>query len=89
MIARFRFCFANNVIPPLPQNKNNKHVMSEEEAWKKRAEEAKEAGTSQHGGGWRWSLNWNSIEGTDIIVGSCPRSPDDVVRTLPSICPRL
>ena len=31
------------------------------------------------GGEWRWTLNWNYVT-DDIIVGSCPRSPEDVVR---------
>jgi len=28
---------------------------------------------------WKWSLNWGEIT-PDIIVGSCPMTPDDIVR---------
>jgi len=54
-------------------------VVSEEDAWKKRQEEAKEAGTSNAIGEWKWTLNWDAID-DNIIVGSCPRSVEDVDR---------
>lgn len=54
-------------------------ALSEEDAWKKRAQEAKDAGVSQVGGSWSWTLNWNTIN-DEIVVGSCPRSDEDVER---------
>ena len=35
---------------------------SEEEGWQKRAEEAKEAGTTGAVGEWKWTLNWDTID---------------------------
>lgn len=29
---------------------------------------------------WRWTLNWDQIGEYDIVVGSCPRSPQDIDR---------
>ncbi|KAK3247505.1 hypothetical protein CYMTET_42998 [Cymbomonas tetramitiformis] len=54
--------------------------MSEEDAWKKRNEEAKEIGNNTDGE-WRWTLNWDQVlENPSVLVGSCPRSPEDVDR---------
>jgi len=54
--------------------------MTEEDAWKKRAEEAKAAGIPPaQTGKWEWTLNWNEVDPM-ILVGSCPRSPSDVDR---------
>lgn len=51
---------------------------AEEEANKKRWEESgnKEGSVDQ----WRWTLNWDRIADYPILVGSCPRSPEDVDR---------
>lgn len=27
---------------------------------------------------WSWTLNWDALPGKNIIIGSCPRKPDDV-----------
>lgn len=29
---------------------------------------------------WSWTLNWDELPGKNIIIGSCPRKPDDVAR---------
>ena len=35
----------------------------------------------------KWTLNWSEVT-PDIVVGSCPRSPEDVVRpSLPALAP--
>jgi hypothetical protein len=34
----------------------------------------------------KWTLNWSEVT-PDIVIGSCPRSPDDVVR--PCRCARV
>ncbi|KAJ7544535.1 hypothetical protein O6H91_09G081700 [Diphasiastrum complanatum] len=47
---------------------------AEQEGWKKRQDEA---GKESDNGSWQWSLNWNHIT-SHIIVGSCPRSSEDV-----------
>lgn len=30
---------------------------------------------------WRWTLNWDALPEHPIIIGSCPRSPEDIVST--------
>ncbi|CAI7893746.1 unnamed protein product, partial [Closterium sp. NIES-54] len=63
---------------------------AEKEGWRKRRSEAaeeaaqkaeKEVEAAEAGAvdEWRWTLNWNHIL-PNLIVGSCPRSPDDVDR---------
>ncbi|CAI5978834.1 unnamed protein product [Closterium sp. NIES-64] len=55
----------------------DKNEAAEEAAQKAEKEaEAAEAGAVDE---WRWTLNWNHIL-PNLIVGSCPRSPDDVDR---------
>jgi hypothetical protein len=53
---------------------------AEKEGWEKRQSEA--AAEEKNDPGpftWEWTLNWDAI--TDkILVGSCPRSPDDINR---------
>ncbi|KAK9843931.1 hypothetical protein WJX84_009299, partial [Apatococcus fuscideae] len=55
------------------------------QAISKEEQEANEKRWQESGGGvgssdqWRWTLNWNDIS-PEIVVGSCPRSPSDVVR---------
>ncbi|CAI5485118.1 unnamed protein product, partial [Closterium sp. Yama58-4] len=59
------------------QNDQNVSEAAEEAAQKAEKEtEAAEAGAVDE---WRWTLNWNHIL-PNLIVGSCPRSPDDVDR---------
>lgn len=36
---------------------------------------------------WSWSLNWDAVR-DDVIVGSCPRSADDIVRFFRFVNPR-
>lgn len=51
----------------------------------KEEEEANKARWQESGGGqgssdeWRWTLNWDSLPGHPILIGSCPRSPSDIV----------
>ncbi|GAB4819916.1 hypothetical protein N2152v2_006962 [Parachlorella kessleri] len=52
---------------------------AEEEANKKRWEEAGEKGSVDQ---WRWTLNWDRIGTYKIVVGSCPRSVDDIDRIM-------
>ncbi|XP_024526678.1 phosphoglucan phosphatase DSP4, chloroplastic-like isoform X2 [Selaginella moellendorffii] len=49
---------------------------TEQEGWEKRQNEAENGGSTSS---WHWTLNWNEIT-SSIVVGSCPRSPDDVDR---------
>ncbi|KAL6780698.1 hypothetical protein ACKKBF_B12105 [Auxenochlorella protothecoides x Auxenochlorella symbiontica] len=52
----------------------------------KEEEEANKARWQESGGGqgssdeWRWTLNWDSLPGHPILIGSCPRSPSDIDR---------
>ncbi|KFM23987.1 Beta-fructofuranosidase, insoluble isoenzyme CWINV6 [Auxenochlorella protothecoides] len=52
---------------------------------RKEEEEANKARWQESGGGqgssdeWRWTLNWDSLPGHPILIGSCPRSPSDIV----------
>jgi hypothetical protein len=50
---------------------------AEEEANKKRWEES--GGSEGSVDQWRWTLNWDALPGHNIVIGSCPRSPADVV----------
>jgi len=56
--------------------------LTEEEAWKKRQEEAKKAGTAGASDKWEWTLNWDEVVEGQILVGSCPRSADDARRLM-------
>lgn len=50
----------------------------EEEANKQRWQESGQGqGSSDE---WRWTLNWDSMPRHPVIIGSCPRSPGDIVR---------
>jgi hypothetical protein len=56
---------------------------AEKEGWEKRQSEAATAAAEEKNDPgpftWEWTLNWDAI--TDkILVGSCPRSPDDINR---------
>lgn len=51
-------------------------TIAEEEANQKRWEES---GKDSSIDSWQWTLNWNSIN-DNIVVGSCPRSTQDIVR---------
>jgi hypothetical protein len=56
---------------------------AEKEGWEKRQSEAAAAAAEEKNDPgpftWEWTLNWDAI--TDkILVGSCPRSPDDINR---------
>lgn len=51
-------------------------TVAEEEANQKRWEESGKQNSSDS---WRWTLNWNTIN-DNIVVGSCPRSTQDIVR---------
>lgn len=53
-------------------------TVAEEEANQKRWEES---GKQNNVDSWRWTLNWDTIN-DNIVVGSCPRSTSDIVRTL-------
>lgn len=49
----------------------------EEEANKQRWQESGQGqGSSDE---WRWTLNWDSMPRHPVIIGSCPRSPGDIV----------
>ena len=59
---------------------------AEHEANEKRRAESGDSTSGISGDAWRWSLNWDVLEGgalaggPPIIIGSCPRSPGDVER---------
>lgn len=50
-------------------------TVAEEEANQKRWEES---GKQNSADSWRWTLNWDDIN-DNIVVGSCPRSTQDIV----------
>lgn len=52
---------------------------AEKAGWEQRQKEAVEEKAPSDPFQWRWTLNWNSIT-SNIIVGSCPRSPEDIDR---------
>lgn len=52
---------------------------AEQAGWEQRQKEATEVKDPADPFQWRWTLNWNSIT-SNIIVGSCPRSPGDIDR---------
>lgn len=51
-------------------------TVAEDEANQKRWEES---GKDSSIDSWRWTLNWDTIN-DNIVVGSCPRSSQDIVR---------
>ena len=58
-------------------------VTAQEEA----ANEKRWQESGQQGGldEWSWTLNWDAIR-DDIVVGSCPRSAEDIVRFSALVC---
>lgn len=50
---------------------------AEQAGWEQRQKEASESKNEPFQ--WRWTLNWDAIT-PNIIVGSCPRSPEDIDR---------
>lgn len=52
---------------------------AEQAGWEQRQKEASESKNEPFQSEWRWTLNWDAIT-PNIIVGSCPRSPEDIDR---------